>query len=125
MKEYLLLLKPHLLSAALRGADGDERLHIRPFGDGHDLAQHAGRNTPVGPDDQHLFAGRRGCPVTAELVQNIVPEDLLSALTKNDEDKTKSIIMDTDDADGMIIKDVPISFSPFNRQYRYRFVKKL
>ncbi len=72
-----------------------------------------------------LFAGRRGCPVTAELVQDIVPEDLLSALTKNDEDKTKSIIMDTDDADGIAIKDVPISFSPFNRQYRYRFVKKL
>ncbi len=69
-----------------------------------------------------LFAGRRGCPVTAELVQNILPDGLLQSLM-DEEDTEKTIIIDTDDTDGTAVKDVPVSFSPNNRQYRYRFIK--
>ena len=69
-----------------------------------------------------LFTGRRGCPVTAELVQDILPGGLLQSLM-NEEDTEKTIIIDTDDTDGTAVKDVPVSFSPNNRQYRYRFVK--
>ncbi len=72
-----------------------------------------------------LFAGRRGCPITAELVQGIVQSELLSALSVYSDDKHRRIYIDDEGVEGSAVKDVPVSFSPDNRQYKYRFVKSL
>ena len=70
-----------------------------------------------------LFAGRRGCPVTAELVQDIVPEGIPESLAYDSQEGHKTIIFDSEEGFGGAVKDIPVSFSPFNRQYRYRFVE--
>lgn len=71
-----------------------------------------------------LFLGRRGCPVTADLVIKIVDDSLGEALENYDkENGFKQIIMDTDNIFGEAVRDVPVSFSPFNRQYQYRFIE--
>lgn len=71
-----------------------------------------------------LFLGRRGCPVTADLVIKIVDDSLGETLENYDKaNGFKQIIMDTDNTFGEAVRDVPVSFSPFNRQYQYRFIK--
>ena len=71
-----------------------------------------------------LFLGRRSCPVTIDLVQGIVNEELEKALNDYESNKErKMMIIYSQDSLGEAVRDQPISFSPFNRQYRYRFVE--
>ena len=70
-----------------------------------------------------LFSGRRGCPVTAELVQGIVPEGIPEALEYDPKEGHKTIIFDSNDGYGGAVKDIPVSFSPQNRKYQYRFIE--
>jgi len=70
-----------------------------------------------------LFAGRRGCPVTVDLVQGIVQKSLLDALSDDIAEEQKTIILDSNEGYGGAVKDVPVSFSPYNRQYSYRFIE--
>ena len=69
-----------------------------------------------------LFSGRRGCPVTAELVQGIVEMSLLDALLDGDS-SDKKIVFESREGYGWAVRDVPISFSPGNRRYAYRFIE--
>ena len=70
-----------------------------------------------------LFLGRRGCPVTADLVQGIVPEGIPEALLLKGIRNEKTIFFDSAEGFGSAVKDVPISFSPYDRKYGYRFVE--
>ena len=73
-----------------------------------------------------LFAGRRGCPVTAELVQGIVDTELRETLNSYDlKGGHRTIVLDSDTGAGTMVKDIPVSFSSENRQYKYRFVEYL
>lgn len=70
-----------------------------------------------------LFLGRRGCPVTIDLIEKITQDSLEDAL--NDYDKTagsKRIIMDSCEPGGEMVRDIPLSFSPSDRKYKYRFI---
>lgn len=86
-----------------------------------------------------VFLGRRSCPPTQPLVLGIREKDLYSALY--DEPwlvpkwRRKSvfgfsdsfylrIVMDGTQGDN-IKKDVPLSFSPFRREYGYRYVREM
>lgn len=71
-----------------------------------------------------LFAGRRGCPVTAELLQKVVPENLKDALRNNGSESMR-IIVDAETPSGVAVRDLPLSFSPYDRQYTYRFIEEL
>jgi len=70
-----------------------------------------------------LFAGRRGCPVNADLVQGIVPEGIPEALEYDHEEGHRTIVFDSQEGYGGAVKDVPVSYSPYNRIYKYRFVE--
>ena len=71
-----------------------------------------------------IYLGRRSCPATPDLVQGLYDEDLESVLGRYDRSKgLEQIVIETDSMSGIAVKDVPISFSPFNRQYSYRFIK--
>lgn len=70
-----------------------------------------------------LFLGRRGCPVTAELVQGIVADGLPEALAYDPKESHQTLVIDSDEGLGGAVRDVPVSFSPNNRQYRYRFIE--
>lgn len=73
-----------------------------------------------------LYLGRRGCPVTVELVQGIMEKTLLEALDSYDKNGPhRTIIMDTDDTSCEAVRDVPVSFSLSGREYKYRFISKL
>lgn len=79
--------------------------------------------TPAYP----LFLGRRSCPPTLPLVLGIRDTDLLTALyqepalTKKDGEIIRIVTeaLPGDDAYARV-KDVPVSFSPYHREYRYR-----
>lgn len=75
---------------------------------------------------RQLYAGRRSCPVTPDLVQGITDLPLLDALKQREDDSDhapRTIVIDAED--GMLVKDVPISFSSEQRQYAYRFVNTI
>lgn len=86
-----------------------------------------------------IFLGRRSCPPTQPLVLGIRENDLYQALYDEDwlvpEWRRKSlfrfsetfhlrIVMDHEQ-EGAVKKDVPLSFSPFRREYGYRYVKEM
>lgn len=96
--------------------------------------EHALRN-PKFP----LFLGRRACPPTQPLVLGIRNKDLYQALLEEEwlvpDWRRRSlfrfsnqlqlrIVMD-DVQGGGLKKDVPISLSPFRREYRYRYRKEM
>ncbi|MDE6005728.1 MAG: type I-E CRISPR-associated protein Cas5/CasD [Oscillospiraceae bacterium] len=87
-----------------------------------------------------LFLGRRSCPPTMPLLLGIRDANLMTSL-KNERwlleewrqkwiDKYNKaecklrIITDSDDNDGIVIRDVPISFSPIHRKFGWRRVKE-
>lgn len=73
-----------------------------------------------------LFLGRRGCPVTAELVQNISELPLENALEEYDKSSGhRVIIIETDDTSCEAVRDVPVSFGLKERVYKYRFIREL
>ena len=81
----------------------------------------AALKSPVYP----LFLGRRSCPPTLPLVLGI-RDDKLSEVLKNEPSEyngTKRIVYDSDD-DGVVVRDVPMSFSQLHRQYGYRIKKE-
>lgn len=84
-----------------------------------------------------LFLGRRSCPPTMPLLLGTRDTDLMTSL-KNERwlleewrqkriyDKTECklrIITDSDDNDGTVIRDVPVSFSAVQRKFGWRRVK--
>ena len=81
----------------------------------------AALKSPVYP----LFLGRRSCPPTLPLVLGI-RDDKLSEVLKNEPSEyngTKRIVYDSDD-DGVVVRDVPMSFSQLHRQYGCRIKKE-
>lgn len=86
-----------------------------------------------------IFLGRRSCPPTQPLVLGIRENDLYQALYDEDwlvpDWRRKSlfrfsetlhlrIVMDHEQ-EGAVKKDVPLSFSPFRREYGYRYMKEM
>lgn len=86
-----------------------------------------------------LFLGRRSCPPTQPLVLGIRENDLESALRDEEwlvpkwqrsalfrfqNEIPLRIVVDGSYNDA-VKKDVPVSFSPFKREYRYRYVREL
>lgn len=84
-----------------------------------------------------IFLGRRSCPPTMPLILGIRNTDLITSL-KNEKwlleewrkkriyDKNECklrIIVDSDDNNGAIIRDVPVSFDPVHRKFGWRRVK--
>ena len=84
-----------------------------------------------------LFLGRRSCPPTQPLNLGIRKEGLYNALYEEPwlvpewrqlrllryrEEMRLRIIVDIDEDNGAISRDVPVSFSPYNREYRYRYL---
>lgn len=86
-----------------------------------------------------LFLGRRSCPPTQPLVLGIQNCDLYSALLEEEwlvpDWRRDSLFRFLDQRDLRIViedaqgrdmkKDVPISFSPFRREYRYRYRREM
>lgn len=91
--------------------------------------EHALRN-PV----YALFLGRRSCPPGLPLVLGIREKELYDALCQEDwlmpewrrrsefgfSDKIRLRILVEDEKSGTLVKDKPISFSPYKREYAYR-----
>ena len=84
-----------------------------------------------------IFLGRRSCPPTMPLLLGMRDTDLMTSL-KNEQwlleewrqkrlyDKAECklrIIADSDNNDGTVIRDVPVSFSPVHRKFGWRRVK--
>ena len=75
-----------------------------------------------------LFLGRRSCPPTLPIVLGIRDEELITALKKeppipsaeNTENFSKRLIYDSDPS-GVLVRDVPVSFSQVHRQYGFRY----
>ena len=87
-----------------------------------------------------LFLGRRSCPPTMPLNLGIREADLYEALCnepwlapewrrktlfRNMEEIQLRIVMDAAEDHGAIKKDVPVSFSPYKREYRYRYIREM
>ena len=83
-------------------------------------------NNPVYP----LFLGRRSCPPTGKInmgINELPLEDALEGAPLQD-DKCKQIrmILDVKKGErGMVIRDMPVSFNPENRQYTFREVYEI
>lgn len=86
-----------------------------------------------------LFLGRRSCPPTQPLVLGIRDCDLYEALLKEEwlvpdwrreslfhfsDRRNLRIVIDGEHGKDMK-KDVPVSFSPFKREYKYRYRKEM
>lgn len=81
-----------------------------------------------------LFLGRRSCPPTLPLLLGICDKDLETALREAENQNTKRswqtyryIRLDCKpgDFEGAVLQDVPISFSPYKREFGYRRVKEI
>ena len=87
-----------------------------------------------------LFLGRRSCPPTMPMNLGIRETGLYDALMEEpwlvpEWRRTKlfgfhkemklRIIMDTEENHGAIYRDVPVSFSPYKREYHSRFVREM
>ncbi len=86
-----------------------------------------------------LFLGRRSCPPTQPLVLGIRETDLESALRDEEwlvpkwqrsamfrfQNEIPLRIVVDGFCNDAVKKDVPVSFSPFKREYRYRYVREL
>lgn len=86
-----------------------------------------------------VFLGRRSCPPTQPLVLGIraldlyqallaeewlVPKWRRSALLRHSNQQNLRIVVE--DKKGVAIKkDLPLSFSPFRREYRYRYIREM
>lgn len=86
-----------------------------------------------------VFLGRRSCPPTQPLVLGIrtldlyqallaeewlVPKWRRSALLRHSDQRSLRIVVE-DDRGTAIKKDLPLSFSPFRREYRYRYIREM
>lgn len=87
-----------------------------------------------------LFMGRRSCPPTLPLNLGIRPGELYETLLEEPwlvpewrqkelfgfrEEIRLRIVTDSMEDHGAFKRDVPISFSPFKREYRYRYLKEM
>lgn len=86
-----------------------------------------------------IFLGRRSCPPTQPLVLGIRALDLYEALLAEEwlvpewrrkslfhfSHKQKLRIVVEDGKGEAVKKDVPVSFSPLRREYRYRYIKEM
>lgn len=83
-----------------------------------------------------LFLGRRSCPPTLPLVLGVREKDLETALREevNQNQNARSIKrthryirLDSmpDELEGAVVRDLPISFSPYKREFGYRRAKEI
>ena len=87
-----------------------------------------------------LFMGRRSCPPTLPLNLGIRPGKLYETLLEEPwlvpewrqkelfgfrEEIRLRIVTDSMEDHGAFKRDVPVSFSPFKREYRYRYLKEM
>lgn len=83
-----------------------------------------------------LFLGRRSCPPTLPLVLGLREKDLETALRdeENQNQNARSIKrtrryirLDSmpDELEGAVVRDLPISFSPYKREFGYRRAKEI
>lgn len=74
-----------------------------------------------------LFLGRRSCPPTLPVVLGVREGELTDVLRNEppltDAEISMRIVYDTD-ADGMTVRDDPVSFSQLHRQYGFRMKKE-
>ena len=81
-------------------------------------------NSPVYP----LFLGRRSCPPTLPVIVGITDEPLVDALKNalplaETNEKNKRIIYESSEG-GVVVQDVPVSFSQLHRIHGYRYKKE-
>lgn len=83
-----------------------------------------------------LFLGRRSCPPTLPLVLGLREKDLETALREEENQnqnvrsikRTRRYIrLDSmpDELEGAVVRDLPISFSPYKRKFGYRRAKEI
>ena len=83
-----------------------------------------------------LFLGRRSCPPTLPLVLGLREKDLETALREEDNQNQNArsikrtrryIRLDSmpDELEGAVVRDLPISFSPYKREFGYRRAKEI
>lgn len=81
-----------------------------------------------------LFLGRRSCPPTLPIILGIRDSSLYEALynepwqspvwQQHRLNHTLRIILDSESKGAAIKRDVPVSFSPYLREYTYRFLEE-
>lgn len=92
----------------------------------------AALRTPCFP----LFLGRRSCPPTLPLVLGLREKDLETALREEENQNQNArsnkrmrryIRLDCmpDELEGAVVRDLPISFSPYKREFGYRRAKEI
>ena len=83
-----------------------------------------------------LFLGRRSCPPTLPLVLGLREKDLETALREEDNQNQNArsikrtrryIRLDSmpNELEGAVVRDLPISFSPYKREFGYRRAKEI
>jgi len=83
-----------------------------------------------------LFLGRRSCPPTLPLVLGLREKDLETALREEENQNQNArsikrtrryIRLDSmpDELEGAVVRDLPISFSPYKREFGYRRAKEI
>lgn len=87
-----------------------------------------------------LFLGRRSCPPTVPVNMGIkdlelyeallnepwlVPEWRQPSILKHNKEISLRIVTEVQEEGCPVKKDVPVSFSPFRRQYGYRYIKEM
>ena len=83
-----------------------------------------------------LFLGRRSCPPTLPLVLGLREKDLETALREEENQNQNArsnkrmrryIRLDCmpDELEGAVVRDLPISFSPYKREFGYRRAKEI
>ena len=79
--------------------------------------------TPAFP----LYLGRRSCPVIPrKMCQGILPMPLEQALREMTPAGATRLVLDAGPGEsGGLVRDVPVSFSPFRREYAFRRVKEV
>ena len=83
-----------------------------------------------------LFLGRRSCPPTLPLVLGLREKDLETALREEENQNQNArsikrtrryIRLDSmpNELEGAVVRDLPISFSPYKREFGYRRAKEI
>ena len=71
-----------------------------------------------------LFLGRRSCPPTLPLALGIREKSLDEALKEEpaltDNTDVMRVMIESSDAADALVRDVPVSFSPYRREFRFR-----
>ena len=118
LNEHTYLTERYYLSDAifLVGLESDDKQYLENIV--------SAINSPVYP----LFLGRRSCPPTLPVIVGITDEPLVEALKNalplaETNEKNKRIIYESSEG-GVVVQDVPVSFSQLHRIHGYRYKKE-